>query len=338
MQGQYYYNPFENNSAYSAAVQRDMQREVFVQKQKKELRGISFFLGAAIILYLVVQLIVSAVLQSNSQVYALYSSDPVFNYGVMILFVSIASVALPFGLVALFNRKKYRHPIIPLKPLKFGELAVWVCLGMGGCTVANVATSYLVAVLKTVGVTLTQGDSLAPNSVLACVVEFAAVAVIPAICEEFAMRCCSLQLLRNYGKGFAVVCVSIVFGLLHGNVIQFIFAFLVGLILAYITMKTDSVIPAMLVHGLNNGISAISDIVEYASGTNDKLVSYLFAFWFAVGVIALIYLALKRKLKLQRENDGCVLTLGEKVSAFIPGMIIPFVILIIMTATTVKIG
>lgn len=62
-------------------------------------------------------------------------------------------------------------------------------------------------------------------------------AIVPAICEEFAMRCCCVQLLRKYGNGFAVLSISIVFGLLHGNVIQFVFAFLVGLILGYITVK-----------------------------------------------------------------------------------------------------
>lgn len=75
------------------------------------------------------------------------------------------------------------------------------------------------------------------------------------------MRCCCVQLLRKYGNGFAVLSISIVFGLLHGNVIQFVFAFLVGLILGYITVKTDSVVPAILVHALNNGMSVIVSIV-----------------------------------------------------------------------------
>lgn len=49
------------------------------------------------------------------------------------------------------------------------------------------------------------------------------------------MRCCALGIVKKYGKAFGVVAVSIVFGLIHGNIIQFIFATLVGLILGYVT-------------------------------------------------------------------------------------------------------
>lgn len=97
------------------------------------------------------------------------------------------------------------------------------------------------------------------------------------------MRCCALGLLKNYGKAFGVVSVSVVFGLLHGNVIQFIFAFLVGLVLAYITIKTESIIPAMCIHALNNGMSAVSDTVNYAAGkeVNVTVGFFAFGFWWA---------------------------------------------------------
>ena len=210
---------------------------------------------------------------------------------------------------------------------------------MGICVIANAATSYLVAFLKTVGITLTQGDVSNPNSVFECMLNIIGIAIVPAICEEFAMRCCSLGLLKNYGKAFGVVAVSVVFGLLHGNVIQFVFAFLVGLVLAYVTIKTDSIIPAMCIHALNNGMSAVSDTVNFVAGKEINITAALFGFWLLVGIIATVYLGIKHKLTLPKENGDCVLTTGEKISSFLfPGMIIPFLLLIVMTAQTVKIG
>ena len=242
-------------------------------------------------------------------------------------------------LVALINKKKYKTPIVPTKSLKFVDAVIWICFGMGICVIANAATSYLVAFLKTVGITLTQGDVSNPNSVFECVLNIIGIAIVPAICEEFAMRCCSLGLLKNYGKAFGVVAVSVVFGLLHGNVIQFVFAFLVGLVLAYVTIKTDSIIPAMCIHALNNGMSAVSDTVNFIAGKEINITAALFGFWLLLGVIATVYLGIKHKLTLPKENSDCVLTTGEKISSFLfPGMIIPFLLLIVMTAQTVKIG
>lgn len=165
-----------------------------------------------------------------------------------------------------------------------------------------------------------------------------ALAIIPAICEEFAMRCCSLQLLKRYGKGFAVVAVSIVFGLLHGNVVQFIFAFAVGLILGFVTVKTDSIVPAVLIHAFNNAMSSIQSILKYASGDkiSNNAVTVIYIVWMALGVFSAIYLFIKKEfVKNPKENDS-VLTTTQKFTAFLfPCMIIPFAILIVMTAMTV---
>lgn len=173
---------------------------------------------------------------------------------------------------------------------------------MGICVIANAATSYLVAFLKTVGITLTQGDVSNPNSVFECVLNIIGIAIVPAICEEFAMRCCSLGLLKNYGKAFGVVAVSVVFGLLHGNVIQFVFAFLVGLVLAYVTIKTDSIIPAMCIHALNNGMSAVGDTVNFVAGKEINITAALFGFWLLLGIIATVYLELSISLPFLRKT------------------------------------
>lgn len=340
---QYYYNP-NFNEQQSEYMRKRMERDNIAKKQKSELKKISSWLGGAIILYLALQVVVSLVMAktttgSGQTLYDIYKSSASFSYAVNILFISILSVAAPFGLVALINKKKYKTPIVPTKSLKFSDAVVWICFGMGVCIIANSATSYLVAFLKTVGVTLTQGDTATPTSIFDCVLDIIGIAIVPAICEEFAMRCCSLGLLKNYGKAFGVVAVSVVFGLLHGNVIQFVFAFLVGLVLAYVTIKTDSIIPAMCIHALNNGMSAVSDTVNFIAGKEINITLALFGFWLLLGIIAAIYLGIKHQLTIPKDDGTCVLTTGEKISSFLfPGMIVPFLLLIVMTAQTVQIG
>ncbi|MGN1328958.1 MAG: lysostaphin resistance A-like protein [Eubacterium sp.] len=342
---QYYYDPFNNGNnqgyAYNEQVQRMYEREMRKKAEKRELRKVGLALGTAIIAYIVLQSVASILLMKLGM-YNLYKESAVFQYAFNIIFVSVLSVAAPFGVVALFNRKKYRDPIVPNKPIKASKCFAWVCFGMCCCIVVNMAVNYIVTFLKTAfNITLTQGESLSPDSVFACVMEVIALAVIPALCEEFAMRCCSLQLLKKYGTGFAIFAVSMVFGLLHGNVIQFLFAFAVGAVLAYVTVKTGSIIPAILIHMLNNGMSAVQDIFEYSLGekASDYAIVVMFIFWVIAGVLAAVYLFFKKEFNGITNSSKSVLSNGEKLVAFLfPGMIIPFAFLIAMTAQTVSIG
>ena len=201
----------------------------------------------------------------------------------------------------------------------------------------------MIPLFKAFGYGLTSNSAGDPNSVFACVIALIGTAIVPAICEEFAMRCCCVQLLRKYGNGFAVLSISIVFGLLHGNVIQFVFAFLVGLILGYITVKTDSVVPAILVHALNNGMSVVASIVRYAATDTaaDSVTVGMYVFWLLVGAAATIYLLVKKQLytpKAQVAPNPEAPTFGQCMGAFFgtPGMIVSFIPLVVLTIFSIQ--
>ena len=92
-------------------MRRQIERDNIARKQKKELKKISSWLGSAIILYLVLQVVVSLAMSkitinSGQTLYDIYQSIASFSYAVNILFISILSVAAPFGLIALINKKK----------------------------------------------------------------------------------------------------------------------------------------------------------------------------------------------------------------------------------------
>lgn len=334
---QYYYNPFGNS--VNEEQERAFLRRQQENREKKEIRRIGLAMGAAIVAYIVIQNLVTIIMISAG-LYDLYKSSAVFQSAFTVIAVSFCCVALPFGIMAWANRKKYESPIIPNTPIKASRCAAWVSLGMMCCTCAQFVVSYIIAFLQLLfDVEFTQGEALEPDSVLACVMAVISTAIIPGICEEFAMRCCSLQLLKKYGKGFAVFAVSIVFGILHGNVIQFIFAFIVGLVLGFVTVKTDSAVPAVLIHSLSNGVSAVSSIVKYAAGEDmaHKSVILLYAFWMISGVIGGIYLLSKGEFKARAERNKTTLSVLQRFTAFLfPGMVLPFIILIYLTVQTIK--
>lgn len=300
-------------------------------------------MGACVLAFVLVQFIASAVLLMSERVYELYETSSIFQNSFGILFVELLAVALPFGVMAFLNRDKYKStPLIPNKHIRFSDLSLWVGFGMLCCIAANYIVAIMMTLSESLGYELTQSDTLEPENLFACFIAAVSTAIVPAVCEEFAMRCCSLGLLRKYGKAFGVVAVSLVFGLLHGNLIQFVFATLVGLVLGFVTVKTDSIIPAVIIHGFNNGMSVVVLIAEYFFGTavSENVSAGLFIFWIVVGIICAIILAAKHKLgfRFNKPKQPFANTTLMKIGAFIssPVLIISSFYLIISVLLSIQ--
>ena len=83
-----------------------------------------------------------------------------------------------------------------------------------------------------------------------------AIAVMPAIAEELVFRGVLARALAHRGR-VALACLisAAVFGAYHVTPYQALPTFTLGLALAYVSLRADSVVPAMLAHLLNNAIA-----------------------------------------------------------------------------------
>jgi sodium transport system permease protein len=81
-------------------------------------------------------------------------------------------------------------------------------------------------------------------------------AIVPAICEELAFRGFIFTgLLQNNGRFRAVMLTAILFGFSHGILQQSLAATVFGVLLGWITLRTRSLIPALIIHLVNNTLS-----------------------------------------------------------------------------------
>ena len=82
------------------------------------------------------------------------------------------------------------------------------------------------------------------------------IVVFGPIVEELLFRgAITKVLLRNYNPSTAILLSALLFGLIHINPAQVFGASIVGLLLAWIYWRTGSLIPCMVLHILNNGLS-----------------------------------------------------------------------------------
>jgi membrane protease YdiL (CAAX protease family) len=88
---------------------------------------------------------------------------------------------------------------------------------------------------------------------------FFKVAVIAPIIEELIFRGLILQgFRRNYNGFFAVFMSALLFALFHLNPWQFPATFILGLLLGWIMLRTNSILLAILGHSINNALVLLS--------------------------------------------------------------------------------
>lgn len=134
-------------------------------------------------------------------------------------------------------------------------------------------------------------------------------AVLPALCEEFVNRGLYLNVMRGVLSPMAFYVVTgLTFGLFHQNITQVFYASVFGAFMAYLTMRTGSIYPSMIIHFTNNAISVLLDFSQnYGWKLNDLWIGFTdlissagvfsiaLCFAIAAGLIyMLVYLIAKR--------------------------------------------
>ncbi len=206
-------------------------------------------------------------------------------------------------------------------------------LGAGFCAFANYASSVAGAIFESVGITYSANiHHPNPTDPFGIALAVLATAVTPAIVEEFALRGIVLHALKRFGDGFAVLISAIVFGLLHGNFEQIPFAFLVGLYLGFLTIKTKSIVPAVILHFYNNFSSVVLSLVADKVSQNVMQFAYLFylLIMICLGVVGLFVLKKENNEFFAMRGENDVLTFKTKV---LTALLSPVIIVVYVVVT-----
>lgn len=116
-------------------------------------------------------------------------------------------------------------------------------------------------------------------------------ALITPLLEEVLHRGVVYGRLRKYmGTWPAIVLSALIFAALHFNIVQFIYAFLLGIVFALFMEKTGRLYPAIIAHMVANGLAVIRTETGFLAATVDKsmLAWTVSVVLLVVGVIATI--------------------------------------------------
>lgn len=135
---------------------------------------------------------------------------------------------------------------------------------------------------------------------------FLVVAVAPGICEELLFRGFMLRFFEKYGEKISIVLSGLMFAAFHLDPFRFVPVFLLGMLLAYLTLRSGSIVNAMILHTLNNGFAVF--VMSFAGskylqiflqdGENLK-------YWVVAPALLILSLAIYYFHKITGENE-CV--------------------------------
>ena len=141
-------------------------------------------------------------------------------------------------------------------PMGTGHFLGWFVICMGGVYFGSLIGQFLMTIVSVI-----TGETMV-NQVEEMIMDMSLWAVILApIMEELIFRKLVLDRLAGYGPAVAMSVSALVFGLAHGNFYQFFYAFLLGLIFAYIYLRTGKVRYSMMLQMMVNFCGSVIPIL-----------------------------------------------------------------------------
>lgn len=257
------------------------------------------------------------------------SEEPFFSQ-LLSIAISFLMISLPFFVIGKAMGVSVIREI-PFKKIEKGIFWPIVLLGVGFCLFSSFAVAFGGQIFDVVGLEFPEIDYKMPKGPLGILISVLSIAFFPAFIEEFSLRGIVLGFLRRHSSTLAIIGSALVFGFMHASTEQIVFAFFVGLILGFITVKTESLWPAITIHFINNLISVMS---SYLSEINDEISSILLVIVFTLAVLASVFaiLVLSKKEDFFKLCETSEIPVAQKLRWFLtaPTIIISVILSLII--------
>lgn len=220
-----------------------------------------------------------------------YSTES-FQYGITVSIVQVLS----FGMVILIGFRKTKKNFNDVFRFVNIPILIWfsvLILAVGLTIISSEIDNLLNFVFPMPNSIKAMFNNLGVEQNI--VVSIILMVFIPAITEEMFFRGIFISgFSKNYSFWKAILLSSLLFGLIHLNPWQFITGFIIGVPVAYVFLKSNSIIPCMIIHAFNNLLyvftsrfQSINPIKGFNNINNEKIVFQ--PIWFDIlGVMFLL--------------------------------------------------
>ncbi len=228
---------------------------------------------------------------------------------------SMIGVGLPvFYLLSKRVPEPKKGEVVKLKPLQFIVLFLISAAVMYITNFFSVFLTMIIAILK-------GGNYLDLNPLMDIMIDSNVIlrvlyaSVAAPIVEELIFRKLLLNKLRRYGDIPAILISAIAFGLFHMNVAQMFYATALGIIFAYVAIRTNTIRYCILLHVMINSMGVI---IAPIAMKQSILFNFLLIGWVFTCILCgiLLFVLNVKKIRLYRlqkpmeKKSGYLLNLG----------------------------
>lgn len=292
-------NTKSTSKKHKKNVTKDLSDDEIREKklQKKEYSKVGYVLGFSVILYMVLSIVLSFISTFiQMPIYNLFDGKiSKENVSVIITcIVSCLTLYIPYAFLKSYTDKTE----IEEKKASVSKSFVYVLMGVPIITFIQYFTAFILSKINVNYNVVDKLNLFNGDSIFSMILFFIQIAILPAIFEELYMRKGVINYLKKYGSTFAIVTSAIMFASIHLNLSQSIFAFMLGILFAYIAVKTNRIFPTILLHFINNGLSALVLIFK-----DNLIVTGLIGFvYLLINFAGIILIILEVTFKLKNKN------------------------------------
>jgi membrane protease YdiL (CAAX protease family) len=165
---------------------------------------------------------------------------------------AVVFFGIVFAILLAISREEAKTLLALRRPRSWRDAAVTAALVIVGVIVLEAVLNPLLHPDREQGLTPTHWEASHAGAFAA---SFVALVIVGPFVEEATFRGLGYSLLAPYGSVFAVVTIGVLFGLAHGLVEALPILVALGIGLAYLRARSDSLYPCFIVHGIFNAIA-----------------------------------------------------------------------------------
>ena len=217
---------------------------VMTEEEKKAHRSTFSKLCLSFVAYLA---IVEVLVVVAGIILKAYFPELLSDYNASIVISSVIQYAIAFPPFVMLIRKIPAHP--PQKnTLSANRIWKYAAVSMFFMYVGNYISTMIMTYMELGmgNVPENSVDTLLTNTNV--LLSIAIVGIIGPIIEELMFRKLFIDRLTPYGEAVAILFPSLMFGLFHGNLYQFFYAFLLGVAFSYVYIKSGKIIYSTVFH------------------------------------------------------------------------------------------
>ncbi len=166
--------------------------------------------------------------------------------------LSQSMIAIPGIIYLIISRQRYTEAV-RLKKMGLSNIVLVILFAI----LISPVMTFVNALSMLYSTNVTTSTMTNITSSVPLLVSLLAIAVLPAVVEESMYRGVFYNEYRKVNPIGAIFLSAFLFGILHGNLNQFTYAFFMGIIFALMIEATDSILSTMILHFITNGTSVV---------------------------------------------------------------------------------